>query len=145
MEHMDRSAEAQWNGDLKAGKGRVKLGTGAFEGQYSFTSRFESGTGTNPEELLGAAHAACYSMALSSALAKAGHIPTRVTTTATVHLTKGDAGFAISGIALRTRGVVPGVTDAEFQQLATDTKTGCIVSRALSAVPMQLDAKLEIA
>jgi osmotically inducible protein OsmC len=140
---MDRKAEAQWNGGLKAGSGSVKLGSGAYSGPYSFTSRFESGSGTNPEELLGAAHAGCYSMALSAALEKAGHPATRVHTTATVHLTKGDAGFSISGIDLVTRGVVPGVSAAEFQKFAEDTKTGCIVSRALSAVPMTLDAKLE--
>lgn len=139
---MDRKSEARWTGDLKTGKGNVKLGSGAYEGQYSFTSRFESGTGTNPEELLGAAHAACYSMALNAALGKAGHQPTSISTTATVHLTKGDAGFSISGITLTTRGVVPGLSAAEFQKFADDTKVGCIVSRALSAVPMTLDAQL---
>jgi lipoyl-dependent peroxiredoxin len=139
---MDRKAEAQWNGGLKGGKGNLKVGSGAFSGPYSFAGRFESGGGTNPEELLGAAHAGCFTMALSSALEKAGHTATNVTTTATVHLTKGDAGFSISGIDLVTRGVVPGVSEAEFQKLADDTKTGCIVSRALSAVPMTLDAKL---
>lgn len=142
---MDRKAEAQWNGGLKAGNGSVKLGSGAYSGPYSFTSRFENGSGTNPEELLGAAHAGCYSMALAAGLEKAGHPATSVHTTATVHLTKGDAGFSISGIDLVTRGVVPGVSAAEFQKFAEDTKTGCIVSRALSAVPMTLDAKLESA
>lgn len=139
---MDRSSEARWTGDLKSGNGIVKIGSGGFESQYSFASRFESGTGTNPEELLGAAHAGCYSMALNNTLAKAGHLPTSITTTATVHLTKGDAGFGISGITLTTRGVVPGITAAEFQKAAEDTKTGCIVSKALSAVPMTLDAQL---
>jgi len=139
---MDRKAEARWNGDLKSGKGSVKLGSGAFEGQYSFSSRFESGTGTNPEELLGAAHAGCYSMALANALATTGHPATSVTTTATVHLTKNDAGFAISGIDLVTRGQVPGLSNDAFRKFAEETKTGCIVSRALSAVPMTLDAQL---
>ncbi|HVZ49816.1 MAG TPA: OsmC family protein [Gemmatimonadaceae bacterium] len=139
---MDRKADARWNGDLKSGNGTIKLESGSFEGPYSFTSRFESGKGTNPEELLGAAHAACYSMALSAGLAKAGHAPKSVSTTATVHLTKGDAGFSISGIDLVTRGEVPGLSAAEFQKFAEDTKTGCIVSRALAAVPMTLDAKL---
>ena len=139
---MDRKAEARWNGDLKGGRGNVKLGSGAFDGPYSFASRFESGSGTNPEELLGAAHAGCFSMALAAALATAGHPATSVTTTATVHLTKGEAGFSISGIDLVTRGVVPGVSDGEFKKFAEDAKTGCIVSRALSAVPMTLDAKL---
>ena len=139
---MDRKAEARWNGGLKNGNGNLSVGSGAFSGPYSFASRFESGGGTNPEELLGAAHAGCFTMALSASLEKAGHPATTVTTTATVHLTKGDAGFSISGIDLVTRGVVPGVSEAEFQKLAEETKTGCIVSRALSAVPMTLDAKL---
>ena len=139
---MDRRAEARWNGDLKAGNGTVKLGSGAFEGRYSFTSRFESGTGTNPEELLGAAHSACYSMALAAGLAKAGHAPKSVHTTATVHLNKSDAGFSITGIDLVTRGEVPGLSAAEFTKFAEETKQGCIVSRALAAVPMTIDAAL---
>ena len=139
---MDRTSEARWTGDLKAGKGSVKLGSGSYEGPYSFTSRFENGKGTNPEELLGAAHAGCFSMALSAALSAKGKVPTSVTTTATVHLDKAGAGFAITGIDLVTRGVVPGLSDAEFKQVAEETKTGCIVSRALAAVPMTLDAKL---
>lgn len=139
---MDRTAEARWTGDLKSGKGGIRVGSGAFEGPYSFTSRFESGSGTNPEELLGAAHAGCFSMALSLALSLAGHAPTSVTTTATVHLRKVGEGFGITGIDLVTRGVVPGITAAEFQRLAEATKTGCIISKALSAVPMTLDAQL---
>lgn len=139
---MDRTAQARWSGDLKTGRGDIKLGSGAFEGPYSFASRFESGTGTNPEELLGAAHAACFSMALSLALSLAGHPPTSVATTATVHLEKAGAGFAITGIDLKTRGVVPGASAAEFTRLAEDTKTNCIVSRALASVPMRLDAQL---
>ena len=115
---------------------------GHLKGAYSFVSRFESGAGTNPEELLGAAHAGCYSMALAAALAAAGHPATSVTTTATVHLTKGASGFAISGIDLRTRGVVPGVSSADFVRMAEETKTGCIISKALAAVPMTLDAEL---
>ncbi len=139
---MDRTSEARWSGDLKSGKGTVRLGSGAFEGPYSFTSRFESGVGTNPEELLGAAHAGCYSMALAAGLASAGHPATSVVTTATVHLTKGASGFAITGIDLKTRGEVPGVSAAEFAKFAEETRTGCIVSKALSAVPMTLDAQL---
>lgn len=139
---MDRRADARWNGDLKTGNGTVKLGSGAYDGPYSFTSRFESGTGTNPEELLGAAHAACYSMALGAGLGKAGHTVKSIATTATVHLTKGDAGFSISGIDLVTRGDVPGLTAEEFKKFADETKTGCILSRALSAVPMTVDAQL---
>jgi osmotically inducible protein OsmC len=140
---MDRKAEARWNGDLKAGAGTVKLGSGAFEGPYSFTSRFESGAGTNPEELLGAGHAGCFSMALAAGLAKAGHAPKSVHTTATVHLTRGDAGFSITGIDLVTRGNVPGLSAAEFATFAEDTKKSCIVSRALAAVPMTVVATLE--
>jgi osmotically inducible protein OsmC len=139
---MDRKAEARWAGDLKAGRGNVKLGSGAFEGAYSFVSRFEDGPGTNPEELLGAAHAGCFSMALAHALATAGHPVTSITTTATVHLTKGATGFSISGIDLVTRGVVPEVSAETFLRMAEDTKVNCIVSRALASVPMKLDAQL---
>jgi osmotically inducible protein OsmC len=139
---VDRKAEARWAGDLKSGAGSLKVGSGAFEGPYSFTSRFESGAGTNPEELLGAAHAGCFSMALANALATAGHPATSVTTTATVHLTKGDKGSSISGIDLATQGVVPGISEAEFKRLAEDTRINCIVSRALAAVPTTLDARL---
>jgi osmotically inducible protein OsmC len=139
---MDRKAEARWTGDLKGGNGSVKLGSGAFEGPYSFVSRFESGSGTNPEELLGAAHAGCYSMALAHAMATAGHTVTSVATTATVTLGKTDKGFAITGIHLATRGKVAGLSADEFRRFAEDTKTGCIVSRALAAVPMTLDAQL---
>ena len=139
---MDRKAEARWTGDLKSGRGTIRVGSGAFEGPYSFVSRFEGSGDTNPEELLGAAHAACYSMALSLALSTAGHIPTSVATTATVHLSKVGAGFGITGIDLVTRGVVPGVSAADFQRLAEETKLNCIVSKALASVPMTLDAKL---
>ena len=139
---MDRKAEAQWKGDLKSGRGSLSVGSKAFSGPYSFISRFEGSGDTNPEELLGAAHAGCYSMALSHALALAGHTPTSVTTTATVHLNKVESGFKITGISLAVRGVVPGLSAAEFQKFAEDTKTGCIISQALSAVPMTLDAKL---
>ena len=139
---MDRKSEARWTGDLKTGKGHVKLGSGAYEGQYSFTSRFESGTGTNPEELIAAAHAGCFSMALNAALGRAGKQPSSITTTATVHMINGDAGFFISGITLTTRGDVPGLSADEFQKFAEETKIGCIVSKALAAVPMTLDAQL---
>lgn len=139
---MERTAEARWTGDLKSGKGNVKLGSGAFEGSYSFMSRFESGAGTNPEELLGAAHAGCYSMALANGLAIAGHAPTHVTTTAKVTLGKTDKGAGITGIHLVTRGQVPGLSAEEFKRFAEDTKVNCIVSRALAAVPMTLDAQL---
>jgi len=135
---MDRTATAHWKGDLRAGTGSVRLGSGVFEGPYSFKSRFESAPETNPEELLGAAHAACYAMALAAGLAKAGHTPKRVETTATVHLEKVGEGFGITGIDLVTHGEVPGLSEAEFNRFAADTKTNCIVSRALAAVPMTL-------
>lgn len=136
-------ATAQWNGTLREGSGRIKFSSGVFEGPYSFKVRSEGGAGeTTPEELIGAAHAGCFSMALSLALSLAGHPPTSVTTTATVTLDKVGAGFGITGIALSTRGVVPGVSAAEFQRLAEETKVGCIISKALSAVPMTLDAQL---
>jgi len=140
---MKRHASSEWSGDLKSGRGRIEMGSGAFAGPYSFISRFEGSGDTNPEELLGAAHAGCYSMALAHALSQAGHKVERIATTATVSLDKDAKGFAITGIALRTRGKVAGIDDAAFQRFAEDTKTGCIVSRALAAVPMTLDAALE--
>src|SRR5437660_686678 len=104
-----READARWEGSLQDGKGTMRLGSGAFEGPYSFSSRFEDGTGTNPEELIGAAHAGCFSMALAAALSGAGHVPDRVQTTAKVHIEKGDAGFSITRIDLVSEAVVPGV------------------------------------
>lgn len=139
---MDRKADAQWFGDLKSGHGTMVVGSKAFSGPYSFNSRFEGSKDTNPEELLGAAHAACFSMALSNTLAQRGKPVTSVTTTAVVTADKGEAGFAITKIALTTRGVVPGLSAEEFKAVAEETKTGCIVSRALAAVPMTLDAEL---
>lgn len=139
---MERTAQAQWSGDLKGGKGSIKLGSGAFEGHYSFGTRFESAPGTNPEELLGAAHAGCFSMALALALSTAGHPPKSIATTAKVRLEKVGAGFGITGIELTTRGDVPGVSAADFKRMAEETKVGCIISKALSAVPMKVDAEL---
>lgn len=137
-----RTAKAAWNGNLQEGKGSLALGSGAFEGPYSFSSRFEDGSGTNPEELLGAAHAGCFSMALAAGLGRAGFAPKRVETEAKVHLGKNDAGMSITRIDLTTRAEVPGIDEATFQKHAEETKKGCIVSRALSAVEMTLDAKL---
>ena len=137
-----RNSSATWNGDLFKGTGTVKLGSGAYEGQYNFSSRFESGTGTNPEELLGAAHAACFSMALSAGLGGAGFTPQRVSTTAKVTVEKVGEGFKITKIQLTTEASVPNIDPAKFQQIATATKTGCPVSQALASVPMELDAKL---
>ena len=137
-----RNASAVWNGDLMKGAGNVKLGSGAFEGQYNFSSRFESGTGTNPEELLGAAHAACFSMALSAGLGGAGFKPQKVSTTAKVTVEKVGEGFKITRIQLNTEASVPGIDPGKFQEIAKATKTGCPVSQALASVPMELDAKL---
>lgn len=139
---MDRKADARWEGPLREGRGTIRLGSGAFEGAYSFGTRFETSPGTNPEELLGAAHAGCFSMALSLMLTKAGHPPTTIETTATVHLEKVGEGFGITGIDLTTRGTVPGVSAADFQRLAEDAKTNCIISKALAGVPMRLVATL---
>jgi osmotically inducible protein OsmC len=137
-----RKAEAVWNGGLQDGNGHVRTGSGAVDQNYSFSSRFEEGGGTNPEELLGAAHAGCFSMALAAALGKAGFAPKRVATTSAVHLTKNESGFSISRIDLTCEADVPGIDAATFAQHAEATKKGCIVSRALAAVEMRLDAKL---
>jgi osmotically inducible protein OsmC len=138
-----RNATAQWNGTIREGDGTVALGSGAFEGQYSFSSRFEEGTGTNPEELIGAAHAGCFSMAFSGNLERAGHKPEQINTEARVTVEKQDAGFAITKIELRTRARVPGIDEATFQEVATASKEGCPVSQALKAVEITLDAQLE--
>jgi lipoyl-dependent peroxiredoxin len=137
-----REAHARWEGDLRQGKGSMRLGSGAFEGQYSFASRFEEGTGTNPEELIGAAHAGCFSMAFANLLAEAGHVPTRVETKARVHLERVEGKPTISRIELVTEGDVPGIDDATFQDIAAKAKAGCPVSRALASVEITLDATL---
>ena len=137
-----RNSDATWEGGLKGGKGRLKLGSGAYEGQYSFSSRFEQGTGTNPEELIAAAHAGCYSMALSAMLERAGHVPKSVRTTAKVSLDKVGEGFKITKITLQTEGQVPGIDEKTFRETAEKAKTGCPVSQALSATPIELDARL---
>lgn len=138
-----RTASARWEGGLREGTGTMRLGSGAFEGRYSFTSRFEDGPGTNPEELIGAAHAGCFSMALSAGLERAGHPPTSVATTAGVHLERTDAGFQISRIDLDCTAVVPGIDDETFQAQAATAKATCPVSQALAGVDIHLDARLE--
>ena len=140
---MARQATAEWKGDLKGGKGHVKLGSGAYEGDYSFTSRFEDKPGANPEELVGAAHAGCFSMALANARAQAGVVATSIHTTADVHLGKDDKGFLINRIDLTVVGDVPNLDHATFQDYAEKAKTGCIISRALAATPMTLKATLK--
>src|SRR6201986_2523346 len=120
-----RIGSAVWEGTLKGGKGTMKLGSGAYEGPYSFSSRFEEGTGTNPEELIGAAHAGCFSMALSAGLGRGGITPARVATTAKVHLEKVGEGFKITRIELDNESTVPGIDDAAFQEYARKAKAGC--------------------
>lgn len=140
---MARQAEAEWKGDLKGGGGRIKLGSGAFEGDYSFKSRFEDGKGANPEELVGAALAGCYSMALANSLAGAGFTATSVHTTADVHLNKDDKGFLINLIDLTVNADVPKIDNAVFQEHVEKTIAACIVSRALGAVPKTVKATLK--
>ena len=137
-----RTSEAEWRGNLREGQGTMKLGSGAYEGSYSFASRFESGKGTNPEELIAAAHAGCYSMALSAGLSKAGFTPTRVHTTASVHLEPVEGGFGITRIELHTEAQIPGINNDTFQQQAEAAKKGCPVSKALAGTQITLDAKL---
>jgi len=138
-----RTAQGEWKGNLKDGKGIVKLGSGSYEGPYSFASRFEEGGGTNPEELIAAAHAGCYSMALSHGLSEAGFTPTRVNTTAKVHLNKTEGGFSITAIDLEMEAEVPGIDEKTFQTQSEAAKTGCPVSKALAAVSqINLNARL---
>src|SRR6478609_5844540 len=118
MAQIKRVADAQWNGDLHSGAGSVALGSGAYDGPYSFKSRFEDGAGTNPEELIAAAHAGCFSMALSAGLGKAGTPPKRVHTTANLTFEKTAAGFSVTRIALTTEAEVPGIEEAAFHQQA---------------------------
>ncbi len=137
-----RDAYAKWEGDLAKGHGTIRFSSGAFEGPYSFSSRFENGTGTNPEELIAAAHAGCFTMALSNGLAQAGYPPTRVETTAKVHLVKNAQGFSIPQIDLITEAEVPGIDQVIFHQLAAAAKKDCPVSKLLANAEITLDAKL---
>jgi osmotically inducible protein OsmC len=137
-----RNAKAVWEGNLREGKGTMKLGSGAFEGAYSFASRFEEGTGTNPEELVGAAHAGCFSMFLSAVLSEAGFVPNRIHTTATVHLDQVEGAPWITRIRLDCEADVPGVDEETFAEKVEASKTGCPVSKALKGVDISVDAKL---
>lgn len=137
-----RSSEAVWTGTLKDGSGKMKFGSGAYEGTYTWSSRFENGKGTNPEELLGAAHAGCFSMALSSNLGKAGFTPLQIHTTAQVTLEPVEGKNLISKIHLETEVKVDGISDEQFQQIAQIAKQNCPVSVALSNVPIRLTARL---
>lgn len=135
---MIRHAEAQWNGSLIEGKGHVKTETGALDSAYGYRSRFEGGGETNPEELIAAAHAGCYTMALSAILSRGGHPPKSLETTAAVHLNRAGEGFAIDLIELETTGEVPGIDQAAFEKAAADAKAGCPVSKALAGTKIQL-------
>jgi lipoyl-dependent peroxiredoxin len=138
-----RTASARWQGNLTDGSGTVRTGKGGLEGNYSYKSRFEEGEGTNPEELVGAAHAGCYSMALSKQLADAGAPPKSVDTTAQVHFDKTDAGMTVTRIDLDTVVDAPGVDQAEFQKLAEGAKENCPISRLLSpGAQITLNARL---
>src|SRR5436190_24009850 len=132
-----RTSSAEWKGTLKEGAGTMTVGNGWFKGPFTQASRFATGEGTNPEELIGAAHAGCFSMFLSSVITKAGFTPTRINTTATVHLTDGPT---ISLIELNTEAEVPGLTEADLQKYAEEAKKGCPVSKALAGGP---EIKLE--
>ncbi len=138
-----RKAEAEWRGTLRQGKGEIKVESGLFSGQYSFGTRFENGKGTNPEELIGAAHAGCFSMALSAGLEKAGHPAKRVHTTASVRLDKVGEGFGITKIDLDCEAEVPGIDEAGFQAEAKKAKENCPVSKALAGVNISLNARLK--
>jgi osmotically inducible protein OsmC len=139
-----RSGSATWKGDLQGGEGNLTVGDGVFEGAYSFKSRFEEGAGTNPEELIAAAHAACFAMAFSNILAENGHAPDSVDATAKVSLRNVDGAPTIAQIDLTVEGSVPGIDDADFQRLADQAKKDCPVSRALASVPeINLDATLK--
>jgi len=138
-----RSGSAEWRGDLRDGSGTLSVGSGLFSGAYSFKTRFEDEPGTNPEELIAAAHASCFSMALSNILSEAGHLPESVSTTARVHLRDLDGAPTIAQIDLETEGRVPGIDQAQFADFANQAKEDCPVSRALAGVPeMTLEATL---
>ena len=137
-----RNAEAEWKGTLQEGSGRMRFGSGAFDGAYSFASRFENGTGTNPEELIAAAHAGCFSMALSGELGNAGLKPESIRTTARLTFEKRDPGWTITRVHLETSARVPGADPAAFEKAASAAKAGCPISRLLKA-EITLNAKLE--
>ncbi len=140
---MKRTATAIWNGGFKDGSGAISTESGVLEQtQYSFSTRFEEGKGTNPEELIAAAHAGCFSMALSAELGKAGRNPERIETEAAVTLLKTDAGFTVTAVHLKVRGKVPGATPPDFKEIAIKAKEGCPISRLLKA-EITLETRLE--
>jgi osmotically inducible protein OsmC len=137
-----RVGKAYWTGNLKQGKGEMEVGSVGFQVKYTAMTRFGEEKGTNPEEFIGAAHAGCFSMAFSNLLAEAGHEPKRIDTKAEVSLDKVEGGFAISRITLNTEGDVPGISEDDFLAIAEQAKSGCPVSKALSAISIELNAKL---
>jgi len=138
-----RTAQARWEGKLKSGQGFLKLGSGVYQGPYSFGTRFENDPGTNPEELIGAAQAGCFSMFLSLLLEKAGYEPKEIATQAEVHLQQTEEGFRISEILLSTEAIVPGIDADNFQAQAEAAKQNCPVSKALAATAIKLKAVLK--
>lgn len=138
-----RTAQARWQGALRDGKGTMRFGSGAFEGAYSFNSRMENGSGTNPEELIGAAEAGCFSMAFADALGEAGHQPQEISTQAKVQFEKTEKGWTITKIDLETEGTVPGIDEATFNRIANEAKKGCPVSKALAGTEIVLRAVLK--
>ncbi len=141
----ERKTDAQWKGSLKDGSGTMRFGSGAFSGKYSFASRMENGTGTNPEELIGAAEAGCFSMAFANALSEAGHVPQEINTSAVVHFERAEKGWTITKIELSTEGVVPGIAAKRFEEIAQGAKQNCPVSRALTGSQISLHATLKSA
>ena len=137
-----RKANATWEGDLQNGNGVMEFESGSYKGEYSFASRFEDGDGTNPEQLIGAAHAGCYAMALSNELAEAGYSPKKVDASASVTFEVSDDGPSITGIKLTAEADIPGIEEDTFQEFAEGAKEGCPVSKALAATEIELDATL---
>lgn len=138
-----RNGSAEWRGDVQNGSGTLTVGPGVFEGAYSFASRFGEGTGTNPEQLIAAGHAACFSMALSNILSQAGHVPDSVRTSARIDLRNIDGAPTLAAVHLTTEGVVPGIDQDQFAAFAEQAKANCPVSRALAGIPeITLEAKL---
>ena len=137
-----RNAEAVWEGDLKSGKGTMKLGSGAFSGPYSFQSRFESGTGTNPEELIAAAHAGCFTMAVSAMLGAAKFTAETLSTEATLSLDQVQGNWTITAVHLALSAKIPGIDGEKFAEIVADAKANCPVSRVLNA-KITMDAKLD--
>jgi osmotically inducible protein OsmC len=138
-----RNAHANWQGNLKQGQGNMEVGSGSCASPYSATSRFEQGQGTNPEEMVGAAHAGCYSMALAMLLSNAGHEPKMVDTKAAVDLEQEGGGYKISTITLNTEAEVPGIDQSEFEKIAAQARDDCVISKALTGVNINLNANLK--